>query len=199
MISTWKLNLLITLLTFLLLAGCVEAEQTVPFDASAFEAISSNEEVAVIVAKDRFVQGETVPYSIINRSTKTIYFRARGPACEWPAAVLYTFTGKASDWERVELEALDFTVVETEPDLGKLAPSATVECIWNQTAWQAAELEGVGRFTRKEPGLHRELLPVPLGYYQFGFHYTYDPDIVLSQPAESAIAYSPTFEIEKDP
>jgi hypothetical protein len=193
MISTWWLNLLITLLTFLLLAGCVETEQTVPFDASAFEAINSNEEVAIIVPTDSFVQGETVPYTITNRSTGTVYYPARGPVCDWPAVGVDTFLYAGyteSGWKRVPVLAWGVKVTEEEPAIGELAAGETVECFWDQTAHQELELEGEERF-RSWLG---KLAPVPPGYYQVHFNYAFDRDNYNSSDAE--VSYSEIFEIE---
>ncbi|MDX1689374.1 MAG: hypothetical protein R3248_15435, partial [Candidatus Promineifilaceae bacterium] len=168
MIRIWKLNLLIALLTLLLLAGCLETEQTVPFDPGAFETSSPDEAVVITVAGDSFVQGEPVPYTITNRSARPVYYPARGPACEWPAAGVDTFlyTGDTeSGWKRVRMSALDVEVSEEEPAVGELAAGETVECSWEQTAHQELELEGEERF---RDGLG-ELAPVPPGYYQFHF------------------------------
>ena len=191
----WKSVVPIVLLFLILLSACGNGERTKAFEVADFEMDDDQTEVSVHVGSDVFKQDEVVGYTISNLSTEKVYYPALGPVCDWPATVLYTFVHSGTEWERIAVEALDFTVVEEGPYVEELAAGETVACSWVQTAWQAVELEGASRFTRKEPGLNGDLAPVPSGRYQFGFHYSYDPD-VISQALPHDIVYSRVFQIE---
>lgn len=190
MIRIWKLNLLIAFLTLLWLSGCLETEQTVPFDPGAFETSTPDEAVVISVAGDSFVQGEPIPYTIINRSTRRVHYETKDGICELPPTGVDTFLyveTTESGWKRVPLSAPNLALDDEALAIEELAAGTVVECSWDQLARQDLDLEGEERF--RSMGTEA---PVPPGYYQFHIRYDFDHD---NFPA-AEVSYSDIFEIQ---
>jgi hypothetical protein len=165
-------------LLVLLFLFCVVACEGGRLEPEGIFGIGQEEAVEIVPSKELYQLGEEVAFTIVNQSKITIFYTY---GCA--RALVFKIEGEESIGLAVD-------ILESIPDVTRLAAADRKECRWNQKVWQDPSREGRARFEHYD-----ELALVPAGRYRLGLiYFSNESDIDSAEGAKTI--YSPVFVID---